>query len=60
MSEALLDIQQLLEAMVSLGASDLHLTAGSPPVYRIDGELRPVDCESLDPKQTEEGMLLFR
>lgn len=52
-----LDVQQLLEAMVKLGASDLHLTAGAPPMYRINGELRPVDCPALDPKQTEEAML---
>jgi twitching motility protein PilT len=36
---------ELLEAMaavVDLGASDLHISAGSPPLVRIDGALRPV------------------
>jgi twitching motility protein PilT len=56
-AENVLDIQQLLEVMVNLGASDLHLTAGSPPMYRINGELRPVDCPPLNPKQTSEAML---
>lgn len=57
MSDSSVDIQQLLEAMVNLGASDLHMTAGSPPMYRINGELRPVNCPPLNPKQTEEAML---
>ena len=29
--------------MEALGASDLHLTAGSPPVVRVHGELEPID-----------------
>lgn len=52
-----IDIQHLLEAMANLKASDLHLTAGSPPMYRINGDLRPVDCPPLAPKQTEEAMV---
>ena len=52
-----IDVQQLLEAMVNLCASDLHLTAGSPPIYRINGDLRPVDCPPLSPKATEDAML---
>ncbi|GLY01215.1 MULTISPECIES: type IV pilus twitching motility protein PilT [Actinoplanes] len=36
---ALLD--QLLVTMVESRGSDLHLTVGSPPMMRIDGELRP-------------------
>ena len=28
-------------------ASDLHMTVGLPPVYRIDGELINVDAEVL-------------
>ncbi len=33
------DIHQLLRTMVEKGASDLHLTVGSPPQLRIDGRL---------------------
>ncbi|HUV31193.1 MAG TPA: type IV pilus twitching motility protein PilT [Acidobacteriota bacterium] len=33
-------LRELLEQMVQLGASDLHLTAGSPPVVRVDGKLQ--------------------
>jgi len=30
-------MRELLEEMVAKGASDLHLTAGVPPQYRVDG-----------------------
>ena len=32
-------LRDLLEQMVRMGASDLHLTVGSPPVVRVDGKL---------------------
>ena len=32
-------LRELLEEMIKLGASDLHLTVGAPPVIRIDGKL---------------------
>ena len=31
---------QLLRAMVEKGASDMHITAGAPPLLRIDGEIQ--------------------
>ena len=34
-----LDINTALRHMVQVGASDLHLTAGSPPMVRLDGHL---------------------
>jgi len=37
---AALSIHQLLREAIERGASDLHLTAGVPPVYRVDGSLR--------------------
>lgn len=37
------DMDDVLEAMVELGGSDLHLTAGLPPMVRINGGLRPID-----------------
>ncbi len=36
------NLQQLLRAMVDKGASDMHITAGSPPVLRIDGSVVPL------------------
>ena len=35
----MLGMRELLEEMVSRGASDLHITAGLPPQYRIDGNM---------------------
>jgi len=36
-----LDISEMLEEMVGMKASDLHITANSHPCFRIDGELVP-------------------
>ncbi|MFN7697752.1 MAG: type IV pili twitching motility protein PilT, partial [Deltaproteobacteria bacterium] len=33
---------QLLRAMIERGASDLHITRGTPPQFRIDGSLVPL------------------
>ena len=35
-----LNLRTLLEEMVTLGASDLHIVAGECPKLRIDGELQ--------------------
>lgn len=34
-----MDVAEVLEQAVKKRASDIHLTAGVPPVYRIDGQL---------------------
>lgn len=46
-------ITQLLEEMVSRGASDLHLTPGVPPSIRIDGEITQMNYDVLKPEDTE-------
>lgn len=43
-----LRIQHLFKLMVDNGSSDLHLTAGSPPVMRISGEMVKVKTNVLD------------
>jgi twitching motility protein PilT len=43
------ELEQLLQLMVDKGASDLHLTAHSPPVLRIHGALYPVKMPPLNP-----------
>ncbi|MEX2211350.1 MAG: type IV pilus twitching motility protein PilT [Gaiellaceae bacterium] len=40
MPQAPTSLAQLLERMVALGASDLHVTVGTPPAVRIRGEVR--------------------
>jgi len=36
------DVRRLLDAAMAAGASDLHLSAGTPPWLRVDGALRPL------------------
>lgn len=45
----MIKIRQLLEEMLARGASDLHLTVGVPPIFRIDGELVPSNYDVLTP-----------
>jgi len=45
-------LHQLLEDMIPKRASDLHITAGVPPVYRIDGAMDPSVHEILTPEIT--------
>ncbi|MEX0892237.1 MAG: type IV pilus twitching motility protein PilT [Gemmatimonadota bacterium] len=47
------NLRALLDEMVKRGASDLHITAGERPMFRIDGEITRSSIEvELDPKQT--------
>ncbi|MBI2422855.1 MAG: type IV pilus twitching motility protein PilT [Candidatus Hydrogenedentes bacterium] len=46
-------LQQILAYAVKNGASDIHLTVGSPPAVRIDGSIRFIETENLTPADTE-------
>ena len=46
-------IQTLLGNMKSHDASDLHLKAGQPPVYRIGGHLRSLDLPKMSGEELE-------
>ncbi|BBB24843.1 type IV pilus twitching motility protein PilT [Amphritea japonica] len=46
-----MDITELLSFTVQQGASDLHITAGMPPVIRVDGEVKRIKLPSLEHKQ---------
>jgi twitching motility protein PilT len=48
------NLQQLLKAMVEKGASDLHITTGSPPQLRIDGSLVPLRVNAMSPTDTKQ------
>jgi len=39
-----IDISELLMFAKKEGASDLHLSAGEPPIIRVDGDIRKVDA----------------
>ncbi|HSL63571.1 MAG TPA: type IV pilus twitching motility protein PilT [Gaiellaceae bacterium] len=48
-------IDELLELMVGLGASDLHVTAGTPPAIRVRGRVsRLEEFAPLDPDATRQ------
>jgi len=47
-------IHELLRAMVAKKASDLFVTAGFPPAFKLDGKMTPVSNQSLTPQHTQE------
>lgn len=49
----MLALMKILTYAVKNGASDIHLTVGSPPAMRIDGDIRFVDTENLTPEDTD-------
>ena len=51
--ESTINLHQLLKAMIEKGASDLHITTGTPPQLRIDGSLVPLKMEALAPADTK-------
>jgi len=50
----MVSLHQLLKVAIEKGASDLHITAGSPPQVRINGFLVPLDLPPLRPAETKQ------
>jgi len=48
-----LHIDDLLRETCDRGSSDLHITVGLPPMFRIDGSLAPSDYRPLAPTETQ-------
>ncbi len=46
-----MDITQLLAFSVKNKASDLHLSAGLPPMIRVHGDVRRINVDPLDHKE---------
>jgi len=46
-----MNIQELLNFSVQQGASDLHVTAGMPPLIRVDGDIRRINVDPMDHKE---------
>jgi twitching motility protein PilT len=47
------NLHQLLKAMIEKGASDMHITTGSPPLLRIDGHIVPLKLPPLGPVESK-------
>ena len=51
-----MDIAELLAFSVKNNASDLHISAGLPPMIRVDGDIRRINVPALDHK-TVHGLI---
>lgn len=51
-----MNIADLLDFAVKNKASDLHLSAGQPPMLRIQGEIRRLDLEPLTHKEVHQAV----
>ena len=47
-------VHNLLRGMVSQKASDLFITSGFPPAFKIDGKMTPVSSQALTSQHTQE------
>ena len=52
MATSSLQIEKLLQVVISNNASDLHLHVGKQPTLRLHGRLRPLDTKVLDAEDT--------
>jgi twitching motility protein PilT len=49
-----MDITELLAFSAKQGASDLHLSAGLPPMIRVDGDVRRINLPPMEHKQVHD------
>src|SRR5579871_1828848 len=49
-----INLHQLLKTMIEKGASDMHITTGTPPLLRIDGSMVPLKLSQLGPVETKQ------
>jgi twitching motility protein PilT len=52
--ELKVNLHQLLKTMIEKGASDMHITTGTPPLLRIDGSIVPLKLPPLGPVETKQ------
>src|SRR5271155_5744172 len=53
-SEIKFSLHQLLRTMIEKGASDMHITTGTPPLLRIDGSIVPLRLPALGAVETKQ------
>lgn len=46
-----MDVMQLLEFAVKQGASDIHLSSGEPPMFRVHGNMKKLNVPTIDDEQ---------
>ncbi|MBD2325880.1 type IV pilus twitching motility protein PilT [Alkalinema sp. FACHB-956] len=46
-------IEDLMEQLIEMGGSDMHLTAGLPPYFRISGKLQPISDQVLSSEECQ-------
>jgi twitching motility protein PilT len=46
-------IEDLMEQLIEMGGSDMHLSAGLPPYFRISGHLTPIGDEPMTSEQCQ-------
>ena len=46
-------IEDLMEQLVEMGGSDMHIQAGAPVYFRISGKLTPIGDEPLSPQECQ-------
>ncbi len=49
----MITLAELLQKVLQVGGSDLHLTINTPPQIRVDGQLRPMDLPDLTPAEAK-------
>ncbi|NIQ37158.1 MAG: PilT/PilU family type 4a pilus ATPase [Proteobacteria bacterium] len=49
----MVELKNLLEVLIERKASDLHITTGTPPIVRIDGQLVRLNTEHLNATETK-------
>ena len=47
-------IHNLLRGMISKNASDMFITTGFPPAFKVDGKMTPVSAQALTAQHTQE------
>lgn len=52
-----LNLNTLLKTMIESGASDMHISAGTPPAFRINGQMVRSKASALSPEDTK--MLVY-
>ncbi|OOZ40513.1 type IV pilus twitching motility protein PilT [Solemya elarraichensis gill symbiont] len=52
-----MDITDLLTFSVKQGASDVHISAGLPPMIRVDGDIRRINLPALEQEDAQEMIM---